>query len=549
MPAPSQACFGETPKPGPPRRPLPGLTALMCALVFALPCALQASVEIKGIEVTVSDLPRALAFYIGVLQFQLVSREEEAALVTARVRLGEETLVLRDYTANGRRIPENLTSNDRSFQHIAIVVGDIDAAYAHLLRHDTRIVSAGIQRLPDWNFDAAGIRALYFHDPDGHFLELIQFPSNKGEPRWHRRSEPLFLGIDHTAIVVSDLKRSVRFYRDVFGFSITGESFNHGDEQELLNRVAGSRVRITSFRGAKGPGIELLQYEAPDVAGALSEEIAPNDLSAWRIDIQTGRLDATRETADPDGHVLLVEQRPSSASRLEYPLEALRQHWPRYLMEGAELGIFMAMALFLALALEHPKSQLHKAIDSALLRRFFFGLGIGITVVLLIYSTWGRQSGAQFNPAVTFSMLYLHRIEPWDAFFYIIAQFVGGWLGVVLAAAPFWKASAHKDVNFVVTQPGKQGVAAAFAAEFLISFILMATLRLVYQHDTLKPFLGYFAGLLLLVYITFEAPLSGMSLNPARSVASAIPARNWKSMWIYFAAPILAMLFAVKLCG
>ncbi len=520
----------------------------LCVLASALTgpsCA--PSVEVKAIEVTVSDLPRALAFYTAVLQFQVVSQDEGAGLVTARLRLGEETLILRDYGANGRSIPATLPSNDRSFQHIAIVVGDIAAAHAHLLRHDTRIVSAGIQRLPAWNFDAAGIRALYFRDPDGHFLELIQFPGNKGEPRWHRRGARLFRGIDHTAIVVANLKRSVRFYRDTLGLTITGESFNYGREQERLTRVAGSRVRITSFRGAKGPGIELLHYEAPGVARVLPGDVSPNDLSAWRIDLHTSRPGAAREAADPDGHALLVRQRPGNAGRSEYPLEALRQHWPRYLMEGAQLGIFMAVALFLALALEHPTSRLRKAIGMPLLRRFLFGLGIGITVVILIYSSWGRQSGAQFNPAVTLSMLHLQRIQPWDAFFYIIAQFIGGWLGVVLAAAPFREASAHKAVNYVVTAPGEQGTAAAFAAEFLISFILMATLRLVHHNDLTKPYLGYVAGFLLLVYITFEAPFSGMSLNPARSVASAIPARSWKAIWIYFAAPIPAMLLAVEL--
>lgn len=520
----------------------------LCILASALTASCAApSVEIKAIEVTVSDLPRALAFYTGVLQFQVMSQEEEAGRITACLRLGEETLLLRDYAEDGRRIPETLPSNDRSFQHIAIVVADIDAAYQHLLRHDTRIVSAGIQRLPDWNFDAAGIRALYFRDPDGHFLELIHFPTNKGEPRWHRPSDQLFRGIDHTAIVVSDLQRSVRYYRDVLGLAITGESFNYGAEQESLTRVAGSRVRITSFRGAKGPGIELLHYEAPGTVRVLSDDVVPEDLSAWRIDIHTGRPATTREAADPDGHALLVRQRPGNAARSEYPLEALRQHWPRYLMEGAQLGIFMAVALYLALALEHPGSRLHRAIASPLLRRFLFGLGIGITVVVLIYSSWGRQSGAQFNPAVTLSMLYLQRIQPWDGLFYIIAQFIGGWLGLVLAAAPFRKASAHKSVNYVVTAPGPKGTAAAFAAEFLISFVLMATLRLVYQNDLTKPYLGYAAGFLLLAYITFEAPFSGMSLNPARSVASALPARSWKGIWIYFAAPIPAMLLAAQL--
>ncbi|MBA3318886.1 MAG: aquaporin [Gemmatimonadales bacterium] len=500
-----------------------------------------------AVELTVSELPRALAFYTGVLQFQLVSREATPGLATARVRLGDETLILRDYAVNGKRIPEALASNDRSFQHIAIVVGDVDAAYARLLRHGTRIVSAGVQRLPESNFDAAGIRALYFRDPDGHFLELIQFPSDKGEPRWHRRNDRLFRGIDHTAIAVSDLKRSVRYYRDVLGFSIAGESFNVGREQELLTRVAGARVRITSLRGAKGPGIELLHYEAPGLARALSQEVMPRDLSAWRVHLQTTGVTATRERADPDDHALLVERRPEHTSRGEYPLEALRRHWPLYLMEGAQLALFMAVALYLALGLEHPGSRLRQAIARPLLRRALFGLGIAITVIVLIYSNWGRRSGAHFNPAVTLSMLHLQRIQPWDALFYIMAQFGGGWLGVVLAAAPFPRASAHKDVNYVVTAPGPPGVAAAFAAEFLISFILMATLRLVQQHDQAKPYLGYVAGLLLFLYITFEAPLSGMSLNPARSVASAIPARSWKGIWIYFAAPILAMLLAVEL--
>jgi len=524
-------------------RALPRICAI--TLTLLLPHPLFAAVEVTAIEMNVSDLPRAVTFYTEALQFRVI--ETDAA--SAKLQLGEEALHLLQSNAPGRPIPPELPANDVSFQHIAIVVNDIDAAYAHLLRHDVHIVSHGVQRLPDWNFDAAGIRALYFRDPDGHFLELIQFPPNKGEPRWHRRSDALFRGIDHTAIVVTEMKRSVAFYRDQLGFTIIGNAFNHGGEQELLNRVPGSRVRITSFRGAKGPGIELLHYEVP---GTSNFERRTSNVEAgphWRIHLQSNRPNVLRETADPDGHALYVAERPSTAAPFEYALEALKQRWPRYLMEGAELGIFMAVALWLALALEHPRSRLHQAISSALFRRFLFGLGIGLTVVLLIYCTWGRQSGAQFNPAVTLAMLYLHRIQPWDAVFYIIAQFIGGLLGVLLAAAPFWKASQHKDVKFVATEPGKPGVIAALAAEFVISFILFATLRLVYQSDALKPLLGYFAGFLLLVYITFESPLSGMSLNPARSVASAIPARSWKAIWIYFVAPPLAMLLAAALCG
>ncbi len=174
-----------------------------------------------------------------------------------------------------------MPANDVSFQHIAIVVGDIDAAFAQLQRHHSRIVSAGVQTLPDWNFDSARIRALYFRDPDGHFLELIQYPANKGEPRWHRRDDALFRGIDHSAVVVRDMERSLAFYRDQLGFTVLGNSFNYGSEQELLSGVKGARVRITSLRGAKGPGLELLQYEAPGSSELLGEGVSPNDLSRW----------------------------------------------------------------------------------------------------------------------------------------------------------------------------------------------------------------------------------------------------------------------------
>ncbi len=511
-----------------------------CVLGFAFPWVAQAGVQIKSIEISVANLSRAVSFYTETLQFTLVSQEES----TAQLQLGQELLILR--TGTGQPRLKNLPANDRSFQHLALVVSDIDAAYARLLRRHAQIVSAGVQRLPDWNFDAAGIRALYFRDPDHHFLELIQFPGNKGEPRWQRKEGPLFRGIDHSAIVVTEMKRSLAFYRDEIGLSVIGNSFNFGGEQELLSGVAAARVRIASLRGAKGPGIELLQYEEPGLVRSSAGISVPNDPPSWKINLEDGsrKADSLR---DPDGHVLAFVPRPADAPAGEFAVEAWRQHWPRYLMEGAELGIFMAVALGLALLLEYPRSRLHRAISSPLLRRFIFGVGIGITVVILIYCVWGRQSGAQFNPAVTLAMLYLHRILPWDAFFYIVAQFIGGWLGVMLVALPFPKASAHKKVNYVVTEPGKSGVAVAFLAEFVISFVLLATLRLVYQSDWLKPQLGYFAGFLLMVYITFESPLSGMSLNPARSVASAIPARSWKAIWIYFGATILAMLLAVIL--
>lgn len=515
--------------------------AWICANL--LPLSVSAAVEVTSFELGVSDLRASVTFYTDVLQFELLSQDEKDHRPRANLRLGGERIVLRQPIIGRTDTLRSLPANDRSFQHLAIVVSDIDLAYAQLQRHQVQIVSAGVQTLPDWNYDAAGIRALYFRDPDGHFLELIQFPPNKGEPRWHRGVGGLFLGIDHSAFVVRAIKSSIEFYRDQLGFSLMGESFNYGGEQERLNRVPGSRVRIASLRGARGPGLELLQFQEPGETG----EIRSNDWSGWLIHLQTTTSTLIGEGRDPDGHALRIGSNTAGPGELAFA--ALRQHWTRYLMEGAELGIFMIVALWLALALEHPRSRLHKGMPSPLGRRLLFGIGIGVTVVLLIYSDWGRQSGAQFNPAVTLALLYLHRIQPWDASFYIIAQFLGGLLGLLIGAAPFWKLSKDPAVNFVVTKPGKPGAAIAFVAEFLISFILLATLRLVYHSDLLKPAVGYFAGALLCLYITFESPYSGMSLNPARTFASALPSGNWKAIWIYFTAPILAMLLAAILVG
>ena len=216
-------------------------------------------------------------------------------------------------------------------------------------------------------------------------------------------------------------------------------------------------------------------------------------------------------------------------------------------MEGAELGIFMIVALYLTIVLEHPRSPLRKRLKSELLRRFLLGLGIGVTVVGLIYSPWGRLSGAQFNPAVTLARLSINRIEPWDAFFYIVAQFIGGWLLLVIAGYPVRRAAAHTKVKWVVTAP-KLGVAAALTAEFIISFLILFSLLLVIHFPKLEWWIGIVAGAHLCAFITLESPFSGMSLNPARSVASALPAGSWAGIWIYFVAPPVAMLMAARLC-
>lgn len=500
-------------------------------------------------ETNVADLDRAANFYTGVLQFTPERRTSDSAQRTMALRLGEEKLLLVQPNAPVGAAPPNLTSNDRRFQHIAIVVSDMDAAYQRLLSAHATIVSAGPQTLPASNFDTAGIRALYFHDPDGHFLELIQFPSNKGEPKWHRGGGQIFLGIDHSAMVVRDVEASLRYYRDTLGLTLTGRSLNEGAEQDALNGLHGSKVKIASLRGVKGPGIELLQYLQPGVAndGAVSP-LATNDTLRWQIDLAAPRAPQPEGMTgfDPDGHALHFEA--ATASGTAFAGEALRQHWPRYLIEGAQLGLFMTVTLYLTLVLEHPASPLRRALPSDLLRRMLMGVGIGGTVIALIYSDWGRLSGAQFNPSVTLAFLSLGRIEPWDAFFYVLAQFAGGWLGLAIATLPVRKAAARNKVKHVLTLPGKQGVAAAFAAEFGIAFLLLFSLLNVFHQPALKPWIGVIAGLHLWAFIAFEAPLSGMSLNPARSAASAFVACDFRHLWIYFVAPPLAMLAAAQLC-
>jgi catechol 2,3-dioxygenase-like lactoylglutathione lyase family enzyme len=169
----------------------------------------------------------------------------------------------------------------------------MDRAYAWLRRNKVWHASPGPQRLPDWNPNAGGIQAFYFHDPDGHFLEVLAFPPDKGNPKWHRPTDRLFLGIDHTAIVISDTEASLRFYRDSLGMDVAGESENYGPEQERLNNVFGARLRITALRAASGPGIEFLEYLAPRDGRLYPPEEKANDLIHW----QTRFLGASADDA------------------------------------------------------------------------------------------------------------------------------------------------------------------------------------------------------------------------------------------------------------
>src|SRR5262249_6837776 len=232
---------------------------------------------VVSVGMTVRDMDRSVEFYSKVLSFQKVSDVELAGteyerltgvfglrMRIVRMTLGDERLELTENLApRGRPVPLDTRSNDRWFQHVAIIARDMNEAYQHLRKHKVEHASPGPQRLPDWNKKAGGIKAFYFKDPDGHHLEVLQFPSDKGDARWHKKTDRLFLGIDHTAIVVADTEVSLSFYRDRLGLKVVGESENHGTEQEHLNNVFGARLRITTLRVAKGPGIEFLEYLTP----------------------------------------------------------------------------------------------------------------------------------------------------------------------------------------------------------------------------------------------------------------------------------------------
>jgi aquaporin Z len=222
-------------------------------------------------------------------------------------------------------------------------------------------------------------------------------------------------------------------------------------------------------------------------------------------------------------------------------------HWPEYLMEGAELGAFMISACAFGVLLEHPTSPVRAAIPSGELRRAAMGIAMGLTAIAIVYSPLGKRSGAHFNPCVTLTFLRLGKVAPTDALLYMAAQFAGGISGVALAAVALGEALGDSAVRYVVTVPGPHGLGVAFAAETAISFLLMSIVLTVSNTPRLSRFTGVACGLLVATYIRFEAPLSGMSMNPARTLGSALAAFEWRGAWIYFVAPLLGMLGAAEL--
>ena len=305
------------------------LTLAALAIFIALSAQAQAApapvIEaVDAVGITVGDLDRSIAFYRDVLSFSVAQQGETSGPAleqltgvfgaharSARLTLGEQAIVLTQFLSpRGRPVPAGGHSNDRSFQHVAIVVADMDRAYQHLRQHRVGFVSSEPQTLPAWNKGAAGIRAFYFADPDDHTLEVIWFPAGKGDPRWQQRSagsgplsRSLFLGIDHTAIAVGDTERSLRFYREALGLRVVGASENYGTEQEHLNAVFGVHLRITALRAKTGPGIEFLEYLSPRDGRPAPVDLRANDLAHWQTVLHARDLPQALATATAAGAV------------------------------------------------------------------------------------------------------------------------------------------------------------------------------------------------------------------------------------------------------
>jgi aquaporin Z len=226
--------------------------------------------------------------------------------------------------------------------------------------------------------------------------------------------------------------------------------------------------------------------------------------------------------------------------------DSLRRHWPEYLMETGESGIYLFSACAVATLLWHPASPVQPYLTTDAVRRVLMGLAMGATIIAIVRSPWGKQSGAHFNPAVTFTFFRLGKVASWDAVFYCAAQLTGAVAGVALASLVLQGAPADKAVRYAATMPGVYGDGIAFFAELVISFLLMSAILFASNHAVLAPYTHYFAAVLAAAYIAFESPLSGMSTNPARTFGPALYGSYWHALWIYFIAPPLGMAAAAE---
>ncbi len=275
--------------------------------------------EVESAGITVDDMEKAIAFYSEVLSFQKISDVEVwgseyehlqglfgIRMRVVRMQLGEEVLELTEYlTPKGKPMSVDSRSNDRTFQHIAIVVSDMDQAYQHLRENKVQQVSTAPQRLPEYLTAAAGIEAFYFRDPDGHNLEIIHFPDGKGDPRWQSPTDKLFLGIDHTAIAIANTPASLNFYQDLLGLQLKGESTNYGNEQEHLNNVFGARLHISSLKASKGIGIEFLEYLTPRDGKPFPLDERANDLIHWQTTLIVDNVENLAQHLENQGYSLV----------------------------------------------------------------------------------------------------------------------------------------------------------------------------------------------------------------------------------------------------
>ena len=237
----------------------------------------------------------------------------------------------------------------------------------------------------------------------------------------------------------------------------------------------------------------------------------------------------------------------TGSSLAQQPREVKRTDWSHYFMEAGCLGLFMLAAGLFGVLLEYPNSVVHQALPDTFTRTLLMGVAMGVTLILIVHTPWGKQSGAHMNPAVTLTYLSLGKVSPARALFYVLAQFVGGISGIALAFLIAGPPLGHYRVNFVATQPGETGGAVAFAAEMLISLLMMSTVLWSTNSKRFSRWTPFLAGSLVALFITFESPLSGMSMNPARTLASALAAHQWTALWIYFSAPFAGMLLAASL--
>ena len=327
-------------------------TFLILFILFSFVIIATAQVKkVDAIGITVSEMNRSVKFFTEVLGFRQMSEEEVFGspyeqlqgifglrMHIVRMQLGDEFIELTDYlTSGGRSIPEDARSNDLFFQHIAIVVSDMDKAYQHLRKYMVMHVSTGPQTIPASNVAAAGVKAFYFHDPDMHNLELIYFPKGKGQTKWQQTGGKLFLGIDHTAIGISNTDSSLKFYQSLLGIERKGDSWNMGMEQAHLNFVEGASLHITGLRANAGPGIEFLEYLKPGPGKPYPADSRADDIWHWQTIVITDDVaklyDRLSEAGyrlvskglitlqdknglgskafiilDPDGHALLIKE-------------------------------------------------------------------------------------------------------------------------------------------------------------------------------------------------------------------------------------------------